>query len=251
MRKAFSYAYEGLKSFPNPCRKDGAGTVSPTLQRALTQAYTKLNESQSFDEGVRKGKQDLILVGIDEVGRGPLAGPLVAACCAFSAPLPCLPFVRDSKKLSEDERYALAPLIKKAAAGFGYGIVQPSEFDLDLNLHQLVFLAMLKALKNAGFKPEQTMVIIDGKFTLPKIEWPGQQQAVVGGDDLSFSVSAASILAKVYRDELMLEIDKHYPAYGFSNNKGYGTAQHRAAIIECGPCPMHRKNFLRSILNTA
>lgn len=250
MRKAFSYAYEVLESFPYACQKDVASTAPPALKRALTRAYAKLSESQSFDEDVGKDRQDLLIVGIDEAGRGPLAGPLVAACAAFSAPLPCLPFVRDSKKLSADERHALASLIKKTATGFGYGIVQPSEFGLDLNLHQLVFQAMVKALDNAGFKPEDTIVVIDGKFTLPKSGWPGQQQAFVGGDDLSFSVAAASILAKVYRDELMLEIDKHYPAYGFSSNKGYGTARHRAAIVEWGPCPMHRKNFLRSILNT-
>jgi ribonuclease HII len=240
MRKVFREAYRLLD--------DGAdldGLRAASLGRALETALDHLEKSLDFDRTAFEGEP--VVVGMDEVGRGPLAGPLVAVCIVLPSP-PLLPFLRDSKKLGPREREALAPRIAAAAAHLGYGIVEAEEFGGSVNLHHLTFQAMSRALKAAGL-PKRCALLVDGKFPLPS--WRGPQRAVIKGDDLSFRIAAASVLAKVYRDKVMTEACPSYPHYGFSKNVGYGTAQHQRALVEHGPCPLHRKNFVQRVLAEA
>lgn len=224
-------------------------TFSPTgsSARALNLALEQFDQMVAFDR--QAFAEPSLRVGMDEVGRGPLAGPLVAVCLVLPSPPPLLPFLRDSKKLSAPERERLVPLIKACASHLGYGVVEAEEFGGEINLHHLTFLAMSRALKAARLPRRRCALLVDGKFPLPS--WKGSQQAVVKGDDLSLSIAAASVLAKVHRDQVMRQACELYPQYGFSQNVGYGTEAHRRAILEHGPCPLHRKNFVRSILSQA
>lgn len=247
MRKVFREAYRMLD--------DGADLVglrahfSPTtpLGRALESAHRHLEQSLEFDRRAFTRKTR-VLVGMDEVGRGPLAGPLVAVCLVLPSPPPLL-FLRDSKKLEAAEREALAPRVAAAASHVGYGVVEPEEFGGCINLHHLTFLAMSRAIEAAGLPRTGCALLVDGKFPLPS--WRGPQRAVVKGDDTSFRIAAASVLAKVYRDKIMAEACPRYPFYGFSRNVGYGTSEHQQALIAHGPCPLHRKNFVQRVLAEA
>ena len=186
------------------------------------------------------------IVGVDEVGRGPLAGPVV--CAAVVMPLQeaeLIVGVDDSKKLSEKKREQLAEEIKKKA--IAYTMVEVSEKIIDeINILEATKLGMKKAVetlvlpKELAAKPE--IVLTDGNMTLD-IALP--QKSIVGGDGLSYSIGAASIIAKVYRDHLMENYAKEYPMYAFEKNKGYGTAAHIQGIKEHGPCPIHRRTFIK------
>lgn len=220
--------------------------AKPATAKAFNAAFEHYDRAVAFDRDAFP--KNLSLVGMDEVGRGPLAGPLVAVCVLLSPSPPLLPFLRDSKKLSPAERESLVPRIKAAASHVGYGIVEAEEFGGEINLHHLTFLAMSRALEAAKL-PKSCALLVDGKFPLPS--WSGPQRAVIKGDDTSLSIAAASILAKVYRDALMLEACRTYPQYGFSRNVGYGTEEHRRAILEHGPCPLHRRNFIRTLMAEA
>lgn len=213
--------------------------------KAMLAALQHLSGSLDFDQ--HAFPDGPVVVGMDEVGRGPLAGPLVAVCIVLPSP-PSLPFLRDSKKMQPAEREALVPRLTAAASHVGYGVVQPREFGGATNLHHLTFKAMSRALKAAGL-PKGCALLVDGKFPLPT--WRGPQRAVIKGDDTSFRIAAASVLAKVHRDKIMLDACSRYPQYGFSRNVGYGTAEHTRALIEHGPCPLHRKNFVQRVLSEA
>jgi ribonuclease HII len=176
------------------------------------------------------------VAGVDEVGVGPFAGPVVAAAVVF-APGVRIPGVRDSKQLDHGRRVALDALIREAALGIGIGAVEPEEIDR-LNIHHASLKAMRLALLGVALHVEH--VLVDAR-TIPGIGIP--QEAIIGGDALIFSIAAASIVAKVHRDALMLAYDAEYPEYGFRRHKGYGTAEHIRAIREHGPCPIHRKSF--------
>ncbi len=181
------------------------------------------------------------IAGVDEVGRGPLAGPVV--CAAVVMPLSeeeIIVGVDDSKKLSAKKREQLAEEIKKRA--LAYTMVEVSEKEIDeINILQATRLGMKKALETLSIPPET--VLTDGNMTLD-ISFP--QQSVIHGDALSYSIGAASIIAKVYRDKLMDEYAKEYPQYAFESNKGYGTAAHIQAIKEYGLCPIHRRTFTKN-----
>ncbi len=185
------------------------------------------------------------VVGVDEVGRGPLAGPVV--CAAVVMPLEeasLVVGVDDSKKLSEKKREQLAQLIKERA--IAYTMVEVSEKIIDeINILEATKLGMKQAIEKLqlpdGSAPE--VVLTDGNMTLD-IALP--QQSVIHGDALSYSIGAASIIAKVYRDHLMVEYAKEYPMYAFDKNKGYGTAAHIQGIKEYGLCPIHRKTFTKN-----
>ncbi len=181
------------------------------------------------------------IAGVDEVGRGPLAGPVV--CAAVIMPLDAADIVvgvDDSKKLSAKKREQLAEEIKKRA--LAYTIVEVSERDIDeINILQATRLGMKKALEGLEIPPEA--VLTDGNMTLD-ISFP--QKSVIHGDALSYSIGAASIIAKVYRDSKMDEFAKSYPQYAFDSNKGYGTAAHIQAIKEYGLCPIHRRTFTKN-----
>ena len=180
------------------------------------------------------------IAGADEVGRGPLAGPVV--CAAVILPLAdgeIIEGIDDSKKLSEKERGRLFELIKKQAVA--YRIEELSNEEIDrLNILEATRLCMKRAVDGLGTEPD--VVFTDGNFSID-ISLP--QQNIVKGDALSYTVGAASILAKVHRDRLMCEYDKIYPQYGFAAHKGYGTAAHEAAIREYGLCEIHRRTFTK------
>ncbi len=177
------------------------------------------------------------VAGADEVGRGPLAGPVVAA--AVLLPPNCLiPHVNDSKKLTEARREALYPIILEKALAYGVGWVGPGQIDA-LNIRQSTLLAFKLAYEAMARKPN--VLLVDGRDTL---DIPVEQRAVVHGDAVCHCIAAASILAKVERDRYMTGQDALYPAYGFAKNKGYGTAAHIAALREIGPCPLHRRSFI-------
>ncbi len=180
------------------------------------------------------------IVGVDEVGRGPLAGPVV--CAAVVMPLDeelLVSGVDDSKKLSEKKRETLSALIKERA--ICYTVYEVSEKIIDeINILEATKLGMKKAVEGLSVTPD--VVLTDGNMTL---DIPFKQHSVIGGDALSYSIGAASIIAKVYRDHLMDEYAKEYPAYAFEKNKGYGTAVHIQAIKEQGLCPIHRRTFTK------
>ena len=187
------------------------------------------------------GKGLRYIAGVDEVGRGPLAGPVV--CAAVIMPLDdegIIVGVDDSKKLSAKKRETLAEEIKKRA--LAYTIVEVSEKEIDeINILEATKLGMKKALETLSIAPET--VLTDGNMTL-NIDFP--QRSIIQGDALSYSIGAASIIAKVYRDKMMDEYAKTYPQYAFDSNKGYGTAAHIKAIKEYGLCPIHRRTFTKN-----
>lgn len=179
-----------------------------------------------------------VICGVDEAGRGPLAGPVCAAAVILPKHLQ-LPGLTDSKKLSDKKRRELFPLIREQALAWGVGFASGAEVD-EINILQATFLAMKRAMAQLSLSPE--LALIDGNretdFGLPV-------HTVVKGDSLSANIAAASILAKVSRDDYMLDMARQYPQYGFEIHKGYGTRAHYDALREFGPCPIHRRTFLR------
>ena len=189
-------------------------------------------ESSVRDEGYE------IICGVDEAGRGPLAGPV----CAAAVILPMgveIPGRTDSKKLTDKKRRELFPVIKEQAIAYGIGLASHEEID-EINILQATYLAMERALAQLSVKPD--IALIDGNrakdFGLP-------ERTVVKGDSLSMNIAAASILAKVTRDDLMLELAEKYPEYGFEVHKGYGTKAHYEALRAHGASEIHRKTFLK------
>ena len=175
--------------------------------------------------------------GIDEAGRGPLAGPVVAAAVILPKDI-FIDGVNDSKKLTEKKRNVLFEEIKQKAFSYGIGIVDAKTID-EINILQATFLAMKKALEQLSVTPD--LLLIDGNHIIPNLKY--NQQAIVSGDAKSACIACASILAKVTRDNMMLEYAKKYPQYNFEKHKGYGTKAHIEAIEKFGPCPIHRMTF--------
>ncbi len=178
------------------------------------------------------------LAGIDEVGRGPLAGNVVAACVLFDLSQDYLPGLNDSKKLTATQREAAFPKIRLRAIAYGIGEASPEEID-KVNILQATFLAMRRALESLPQPPD--LLLVDGNHKIPG--WSGKQITLVGGDGLSASIAAASILAKVTRDASMQIWDEIHPEYGFAKHKGYGTATHCESIRRYGLTPIHRRSF--------
>lgn len=204
--------------------------------------YQKVVESwelrQAFDEVFHHG--ECALVGIDEVGRGPLAGPVVAS--AVILPCDCeILGLRDSKKLSEIKREELYLEIKEKALAIGIGIVPAEEIDA-INILQATFCAMRQALNQINMP--YRVILVDGDKIIPQVDV--LQHAIIGGDDKSASIAAASIVAKVTRDRMMREYAKTYVVYDWENNKGYGSAKHYEAIRNHGITALHRKTFLKN-----
>ena len=178
------------------------------------------------------------ICGVDEAGRGPLAGPVYAAAVILP-PHANIPGLNDSKKLSDKRRRELFPVICQQALAYGIGFATEQEID-ELNILQATFLAMERAVQQLGFSAD--LLLIDGNrqkdFGIPA-------KTVVKGDSLSANIAAASVLAKVTRDDWMISMAEQYPAYGFEIHKGYGTRAHYAALEQYGPCPIHRMSFLK------
>ncbi len=178
-----------------------------------------------------------LICGIDEAGRGPLAGPVVAG--AVILPKDCeILYLNDSKKLSAARRDALYDEIREKALTYGIGIVGPERID-EINILQATYEAMRQALSQLDPKPQ---LLLNDAVTIPDVAY--RQVPIIGGDGKSLSIAAASVLAKVTRDRLMLEYDKSYPGYGFARHKGYGTAEHIEALKRLGPSKIHRKSFI-------
>lgn len=177
-----------------------------------------------------------IIAGVDEAGRGPLAGPVVSAAVILPKDF-SIKGIDDSKKLSEKKRLTLFPLIKRQALAVGTGIASHQEID-QLNILQASLLSMKRAVESLFIQPD--FLLIDGKF---KINCSIDQSPLVKGDSKSISIAAASIIAKVTRDAIMTRLHKTYPQYNFFQHKGYPTKAHKAAVLEYGPCPVHRCSF--------
>ena len=181
-----------------------------------------------------------MICGIDEAGRGPLAGPVAAG--AVILPKDCtLLYLNDSKKLSEKRREELFVQIKEQAVAWCVGIVGPERID-EINILQATYEAMRQAVAGLGVKPD---LLLNDAVEIPGVDI--MQVPIIKGDAKSVSIAAASILAKVTRDHMMVEYDQLFPEYGFAKHKGYGTAAHIQAIQELGPCPIHRRSFIRNI----
>ncbi len=200
-----------------------------------------MNENKLFDLGFYNQEIE-ILAGVDEVGRGPLAGPVVAAAVIFEKDK-FFPGVTDSKKINEKQREYLAEIIKQEALSFGFGLVKCKTID-KINILQAALKAMKQAVDNLKVKPD--LILIDGNKSYNS---EVQIKTIVKGDLKSFSIGAASILAKVKRDNLMKKYAEEFPQYFWEKNKGYGTKQHIEAIKEFGSSPLHRKTFLKNILS--
>ena len=194
-------------------------------------------EQSFFDSGIK------LICGVDEAGRGPLAGPVCAAAVILP-PNADIPGLNDSKKLSDKKRRELYPIIMEQAVAYGIGMADHKEID-EINILQATFLAMERAIAQLSVKPE--LALIDGNrekdFGIPV-------RTVVHGDSLSASIAAASVLAKVTRDDLMLKMAEEYPQYGFEVHKGYGTKAHYQALSDNGPSPIHRMSFLKKFYGT-
>ena len=181
------------------------------------------------------------ICGIDEVGRGPLAGPVVAS--AVILPKDCdILYINDSKKLSEKKREMLYDEIMEKAVAVGIGIVGPERID-EINILQATYEAMREAISKLGVQPD---LLLNDAVKIPGVDIP--QVSIIKGDAKSASIGAASIIAKVTRDRMMVEYDSIFPEYGFAANKGYGTAIHIAALKELGPTPIHRRSFISNFV---
>jgi len=201
--------------------------------------YNLETEKQYFIQGYKH------LGGIDEAGRGPLAGPVVAACVVCNSDLENqiksnaqLKDIKDSKKISEKKREALYDTIMDSFASVGVGICDHETIDR-INILQATFLAMKKAIGNLKIKPD--FILLDGKMPIPNSSLA--QKPIIQGDNVVFSIAAASIIAKVTRDRIMRVCHEEYPEYDFDKHKGYGTKKHMEALNAHGPCPIHRQSF--------
>lgn len=199
----------------------------------------KLKEIEKgfFNRGIH------FIAGIDEAGRGPLAGPVVVASVILD-PNSMIEGINDSKKISENKREKLYDIITKEAISYGVGIVTQDEID-EINILQATKKGLTMAIQQMETKPN--LILVDALNGIDTLGIP--YQSIIKGDAKCYSISAASIIAKVTRDRIMREWDKVYPEYGFASHKGYGTAKHIAAIKEYGPCPLHRRSFIKNFVS--
>lgn len=208
-------------------------------QEKLEQEIERLEGMKQFE--IKYSVSYSAICGIDEAGRGPLAGPVVAG--AVILPEDCqILYLNDSKKLSAAKRDQLFDEIKEKAIAYGVGIVSPERID-EINILQATYEAMHQAIENMNVSPD--LLLVDA-VTIPDISV--KQVGIIKGDAKSVSIAAASILAKVTRDRLMVEYDSLFPEYGFAGHKGYGSAAHIEAIKSIGPCPIHRKTFIKNFI---
>lgn len=208
----------------------------------------KLKAERERLEGMRvyerRYRERGTLCGIDEVGRGPLAGPVVAG--AVILPEDCeIFYLNDSKKLSEKKRELLYDEIMEKAIAVGIGAVSPERID-EINILQATYEAMRIAISRLSVRPD---LLLNDAVTIPQVDIP--QVPIIKGDAKSVSIAAASIIAKVTRDRMMVQYEDLYPGYEFASNKGYGSARHIAALKEIGPCPIHRRSFIKNFAGDA
>jgi ribonuclease HII len=207
----------------------------------LEKEMERLYQMKAYE---RKYDQYHYIAGIDEVGRGPLCGPVVTAAVILPKDINIV-YVNDSKKLSEQKREELYIEIMDKAIAIGIGITHADVID-DINILNATYKAMQQSINHLNVKPD--FILVDA-VTIPEIDIP--QKGIVKGDEKSQSIAAASIIAKVTRDRMMQSYDELYPNYFFAKNKGYGTSEHIQALIEHGPSPIHRQSFIKNIINAS
>lgn len=216
---------QGVKNFITSCRKK--------LVR-LEKERERIHQMQLYEQELVPGR---IFAGIDEAGRGPLAGPVVAAAVIMPAECSLL-YVNDSKKLSAAKREELFDQIMDSAISIGVGMASPGRID-EINILQATYEAMREAVSQLDPAPE---AFVNDAVIIPGLS--AEQKAIVKGDAKCYSIAAASIIAKVTRDRIMEQYDSLYPEYGFAAHKGYGSAAHITALKQYGPCPIHRRSFI-------
>lgn len=235
---------EHLQEWMQQYREDSRQGVQQILLSAQKQ-LDKLEAEKARIEELKKYEKEYdnytYICGIDEVGRGPLAGPVVAG--AVILPKDCtILYINDSKKLSAAKREELYDIIMEEAVAVGIGMVSPQRID-EINILQATYEAMREAI---GKLDPQPSLLLNDAVTIPNVAIP--QVPIIKGDAKSISIGAASIIAKVTRDRLMVEYDQIMPGYGFASNKGYGSQEHIAAIRQLGPTPIHRASFIKNFI---
>ncbi len=219
----------GVQSLITKARKRIADYEKEIARTEQMKAYEKEYASYAY------------ICGIDEVGRGPLAGPVVAG--AVILPKDCdILYLNDSKQLSEKKREELYDIIMEKAVAVGLGFVAPERID-EINILQATYEAMREAISKLSPQPD---LLLNDAVTIPKVAM--KQVPIIKGDTKSISIAAASIVAKVTRDRLMVDYDSVFPEYGFASNKGYGAAMHLEALRKYGPTPIHRKSFIKNLI---
>jgi ribonuclease HII len=235
---------KNLHTFIEAYQADERGGVQKLVETAEKRRQKYLEEL-TRTENLKKYEKEYdsfaYICGIDEVGRGPLAGPVVAG--AVILPKDCdILYINDSKKLSAAKREELYDEIMEKAISVGLGFVDPKRID-EINILQATYEAMRQAISNLNPKPD---LLLNDAVTIPGVSI--KQVPIIKGDAKSISIGAASIIAKVTRDRLMEEYDRMFPGYGFASNKGYGSAEHIKAIKEQGPTPIHRQSFIGNFI---
>jgi len=221
--------------------RGGVQKIVATAQKRIEKYEAELLRTESIKKYEKEYDNYVYICGIDEVGRGPLAGPVVAG--AVILPKDCdILYINDSKKLSAAKRDELYEEIMEKAVSVGLGFVSPERID-EINILQATYEAMREAVSKLEPQPD---LLLNDAVTIPDLSQ--KQVPIIKGDAKSISIGAASIIAKVTRDRLMEEYDNMFPGYGFASNKGYGSAEHIAAIKELGPTPIHRKTFIKNFL---
>lgn len=210
-------------------------------QKKVDKYYQEIERIENLCQYEKEYSQYDFICGIDEVGRGPLAGPVVAGAVVLPKGSHIL-YINDSKKLSAKKREELFDIIKEEAVSVGIGMASPERID-EINILQATYEAMQQAIYKLNPAPD--MLLVDA-VTIPEVTT--KQVGIVKGDAKSVSIAAASILAKVTRDRMMVELDEAYPEYGFAQHKGYGSATHIEALKKYGPCPIHRESFIQKFI---
>lgn len=238
-------SYEELPEYIREFQADERAGVLREVERAkkrLEQWHAELERIEAMKSfEYQYWKEYDYVCGIDEVGRGPLAGPVMAAAVIFPKDVNLL-YLNDSKQLSEKRREELYEEIKSTAIAYAVGMADVATIDA-INILQADYQAMRQAINKLSVQPQ---ILLNDAVTIPEMTQP--QVPIIKGDTKSISIAAASILAKVERDRLMCIYDEVYPEYGFARNKGYGSAEHIAAIRQYGPCEIHRRSFIKNFM---
>ena len=232
---------EFIAEYENDPRSGVQKLVSGALKKidALEKERQRIENLKKYE---KEYAQYTYICGIDEVGRGPLAGPVVAG--AVILPKDCdILYINDSKKLSAAKREELYDIIMEQAVATGLGTIGPDRID-EINILQATYEAMRQAIAQLSPQPD---LLLNDAVTIPKVTIP--QVPIIKGDAKSISIGAASIIAKVTRDRMMVYYDSIYPEYGFASNKGYGSAEHIAALKKYGPTPIHRRTFIKNFVS--
>lgn len=229
-----------MKLYETDSRK-GVLTVLESQKKRLAKYQQEVERIEELCHFEKMYQDYAVICGIDEVGRGPLAGPVVAGAVVLPKDSRIL-YINDSKKLSAAKREELYDIIMKEALSVGIGMANHERID-EINILQATYEAMRAAIGNLSVKPD---LLLNDAVTIPKVDI--KQVPIIKGDAKSISIGAASIIAKVTRDRMMVEYDKIYPGYGFASNKGYGSKEHIEGLHRLGPCPIHRKTFISNLI---